>query len=105
VVEEIVYRGVFGVALRRRLGGPWGAWLSAVLFAFMHTQPTLARLGAGAVGLPLGPFLLGLLTELTMAASGSLWPGVLLHAACNATPWIFAWGDPRWFTWLAALYL
>ncbi len=105
VVEEIVFRAGIGDALRRTSGSLlWGSWFSAVTFALVHADPTLARTLAGEVGLPLGPFLLGLLCEALYVKTGRLLPVILLHAVCNATAALFALGDARWLDWLGFLY-
>jgi membrane protease YdiL (CAAX protease family) len=104
VVEELVFRAGIGGFMRRRGGPLWGAWFSAVAFALVHAQPTLAGLAHGAVGLPLGPFLLGLCCEALLATTGRIAPAIAFHAACNATVVIFASGDARWLDWLSILY-
>jgi membrane protease YdiL (CAAX protease family) len=104
VVEELVFRAGLGSAFRRWLGGLWGAWFGATLFALVHAAPTVAHLIEGRLGLPIGPFLLGLGCELLFAATGRLGPVVALHAACNATVVVFALGDDRWLDWLGFLY-
>lgn len=104
LVEEIVFRVGIGSSLRR-LGSPlWAIWFSALVFAMAHGAPTLSRLAAGEVGVPLGPFLLGLLCEALYLKTGRLLPIVALHAACNATPLLFALLDARWLEWLGFLY-
>ncbi len=103
-VEELVFRAGIGDAFRR-LGGPlWGSWFSAIVFALVHGQPTLANMMALKVGLPLGPFLLALCGEALYVKSGKLLPAVAFHAACNATVVLFAYGDARWLDWLGLLY-
>jgi membrane protease YdiL (CAAX protease family) len=104
-IEELVFRRGVGRLFRRLAPGLiWPAWFSSLTFALVHAEPTLAHLLAGRVGLPLGPFLLGLGCEAALAASGRLLPAVLLHAACNGTATIFALIDPRWLDWLGFLY-
>jgi uncharacterized protein len=72
--EEAFFRGVVANALLAR----WPAWLavvvSAALFAVAH--------GINAI-LPVA-FLVGVLAALLFRWSGSIWPGVLLHAVNNA---------------------
>lgn len=105
VVEELVFRVGLGDAFRRVAGSPlWGSWFSAVAFALVHADPTLSRLSHGEIGLPLGPFLLGLLCEAVYVKSGRILPAVLLHAVCNGTAALFAMGDARWLEWLGFLY-
>ncbi len=105
VVEELVFRAGIGGAFRKVSGSAlWGAWFSAVTFALVHADPTLSRVAHLELGLPLGPFLLGLLCEGIYVKSGRILPVILLHAVCNATPVLFAHGDARWLTWLGFLY-
>lgn len=104
LVEELVFRAGIGRLFRRLTHSSWAAWFSALTFAFVHASPTVARLAAGRVGLPLGPFLLGLACEALLAATGRLLPCIALHAACNATAAVFANGDARWLDWLGFLY-
>jgi membrane protease YdiL (CAAX protease family) len=102
--EELVFRAGLGDVCRR-FGGPvWGSWFSAIAFALVHAQPTVANLLAFKVGLPLGPFLLALCCEALYVRSAKLLPGVAFHAACNASVVLFAYGDARWLDWLALLY-
>ncbi len=64
--------------------------------------------GVGAwdqLAVPLGPLLLGLACEGLYLISGRLTAAVALHAACNASGWIFAALDERWLDWLQHLYL
>lgn len=82
----------------------WGAWLSATLFALVHTAPTIIHLSEGRFGLPLGPFLLGLSCEFLFTMTGRLMAVVALHAACNSTALLFSLGDDRWLNWLDFLY-
>ncbi|MDA9951619.1 CPBP family intramembrane metalloprotease [Oligoflexaceae bacterium] len=105
IVEEIIFRRGFGSFFRKLSGPIWGAYFSALLFAVVHTQPTLGRILAGEVGVPLGPFFLGLAVEALYSFSGQkLWPCIMLHAACNLSVVIFTVIDPRWLEWLSLLY-
>lgn len=105
VVEELVFRAGIGDAFRKTSGHVlWGSWFSALSFALVHTDPTLARLGALDFGLPLGPFLLGISCEALYVKTRSIIPAILLHAACNATAALFLKGDARWLDWLGFLY-
>lgn len=105
VVEELVFRVGIGDAFRRSSGSLlWGSWFSAVTFALVHSDPTLTRLMSFDIGLPLGPFLLGLLCESIYAKTGRILPAIALHAVCNATAALFAVGDARWLDWLGFLY-
>lgn len=105
IVEEVVYRGGVMVLLLQRISLPWAAWFSAVLFALVHSQPTIAALSKFEFGIPLGPFLLGLATAAIFGLSNRLLPAIALHAACNMTAQVFAIGDDRWLDWLHYLYL
>ena len=75
--EEVFFRGfVFG-GIRKRL--PWigAALISTVLWAALHLSTTnLPATGQLAV--------LGLILAWLYEATGSLWPGILLHAVNNA---------------------
>lgn len=104
IIEETVFRAGIGRWLRGRLGWMMGAYVSALVFAFVHSEPTLSRVMDGHVGIPLGPLLLGLACEVLYAYSGKLRAPIALHMACNATPAIFASLDARWLVWLGALY-
>lgn len=75
VCEEICFRGfVFG-ALRLRLNGFWTVVLSAVLFGVFHEVLSAGRLLPSTfVGLALG---------FVRLRSGSVLPGMLLHAVHN----------------------
>jgi membrane protease YdiL (CAAX protease family) len=104
IVEEIVFRLGIGTVFRRLGGVFFGSWFSAFLFAFVHSQPTLQDVAILQVGLPLGPFLLGLICEALLVSSGRIWPAILFHAACNATVVVFAIGHPAIFESLRFLY-
>lgn len=72
--EEALFRGVFFASLRPAVGF-WPAALgSSVLFASVHMAP--AQIG--------GLFVLGLAFCWLYNRTGSLWPGVMLHALQNA---------------------
>lgn len=105
LVEEVVFRIGFG-SVFRRYGGPiWGAYFSALLFALVHTLPTPEKLFSLQIGLPLGPFLLGLCAEWLYTNSSRLWPIYAFHAACNGTVLIFQLIDARWLDWLELFYI
>src|SRR5690606_2634558 len=72
LLEEIVFRLGFGEFFRRKAGDLWGAYFSALLFALVHTLPTPANLFSLQIGLPLGPFLLGIINERLYIKSSSL---------------------------------
>jgi membrane protease YdiL (CAAX protease family) len=105
VIEEIVFRGAVSRFFITKFGLYSGAWFSALVFALVHSQPTFANLFAGNIGVPLGPFLLALICEFLVFRVGRLWPAMIFHAACNATPIIFGYFDSRWLDWLRMLYI
>ena len=104
-IEELVFRGGIGRILRPKIGPLWGAWFSAIIFTMAHGTPTAQRIINGQVGFALGAFLLGICCEGLLYLTGSLLPGIALHAACNATVMIFGVINPRWLDWLGPLYL
>lgn len=105
LVEEVVFRGGVSTTLRQYFGVGWGAYSSALLFSVVHTMPSADRVLSGEAGVVLGPLFLGVICEWLRTRSRSLWPGIFLHGACNATPVIFTALDPRWQQWLDFLYL
>jgi hypothetical protein len=70
LVEETVFRGVLleRYAVRWRVGV--GIVVAALLFGILHADPV----GAG---------MFGVVTALLYLRAGSLWPGILIHAANN----------------------
>ncbi len=105
IVEELVFRVGISAYFRKRLGIIWGCYFSALLFALVHTQPTVAAWLNWQIGLPLGPLLLGLANEAIYVSSGRIIPAIVLHAVCNLTVVIFAIVDSRWLSWLSPFYL
>jgi membrane protease YdiL (CAAX protease family) len=74
--EEYFFRGVLQRALiEARLRIPWAVAIASVVFSAIHTDPVgfVARLE------------LGLLFGWLFWRTGSVWPGMLAHAANNAT--------------------
>jgi membrane protease YdiL (CAAX protease family) len=105
VLEELVYRGLISPVFRRTCGNLMGSYFAAVLFAWVHSRPTLAGIFAGHPGgVPPGPFLLALAADWLYLKSGSIWVAVAFHVACNVTPVLFNGIDPRWLSWLGMLY-
>jgi membrane protease YdiL (CAAX protease family) len=105
LTEELVYRGLIARHFRAAHGYVAGTYLSAVLFAWVHTWPSLQGLISGQSGnVPPGPLLLALVCDWLYVRTGSLWPAIAFHAACNATPALFLRLDPRWLDWFGALY-
>ena len=105
LVEELLFRGGFGLYFVKKVGAWWGSYWSALLFALCHSNITLSNLFSANFGVPLGPFLLGFLCQFLFTKSGSIWPAIALHISCNLTSFIFRWLDHRWLDWLNWLYL
>ncbi len=74
IAEEILFRGLLYKGLRIFLGVPGASLLSALIFTLMHGLPT-ARL-------PI--FILGIILNHLYERTGSLIPGITLHAVNNA---------------------
>ncbi len=74
LAEELFFRGFAFPPLRRRLGLWLAIAVDAALFTALHFTPTVFP--------PL--FVLGALFCLLYQYTGSLWPGVILHASVNA---------------------
>jgi membrane protease YdiL (CAAX protease family) len=74
VLEEVVFRGLLYGTLRRRLGWPLAAALSAAVFAAAH--------GYGVAGFG-SVFASGLMWAVAYEKTGSLLPGMAAHAANN----------------------
>lgn len=104
IVEEIVFRLGIGGCLRRLAGNFWGSYCSTLCFALAHTLPSWERLGAGAIGIPVGPLLLGAVCEFLLVRSKSIMPSIVFHAVCNASVPLFLYFDQRWLTWLSLLF-
>jgi len=83
IAEEIVFRGVSFRGLRRRMRFLPAAALSAILFSLAHVD--LAH------GLQL--FAIGLILAWTVERSGSILPGMLLHAGINLTSLLLIWNS------------
>ena len=73
LVEEILFRGALLGALRTRLGPTLGILLSSTLFCAVHLDPFVAP----------QLFLLGLAMAHIRERTGSVYPGVVLHAIQN----------------------
>lgn len=75
ILEEVVFRGLIGPALARKLNSPaLGILISAALFASIHPQ--------GIAGWP-PLFALGAMFGLTSYYTRSLVPGIIMHALHN----------------------
>lgn len=79
VAEEILFRGVLTRALAARHGMATAVILSAAVFALYHLSP--ARL--------LSTFALGAVLAVVALRSGSIVPGMIVHALGNAAAVIF----------------
>jgi len=73
--EELLFRGMLYPLLRARTGAFGAIVLSAAIFAAAHVVPLLMP----------GLFVVGLLLAYLRERSGSIWPGVALHALQNGT--------------------
>lgn len=71
--EEVFFRGFVFPPLRDRFGSGWGIAFSSLMFAIAHLQP---------LALP-ALFALGALLTLLYHRTGSLWPGIIMHATVN----------------------
>lgn len=95
VVEEVLFR----LGLWNLLGTSSSAsrvYLTSICFAIMHYRGD---------EWPVGPFILGVLSQLFLLGGGGLLSSILLHLACNATVVVFLTMDERWFDWLKVFYL
>jgi len=81
LAEEIVFRGVTYRGLRRRLGFLPAAALSAVLFSLAHVDLQHA----------LQLFAIGVILAWTTERSGSILPGMILHAGVNLMSLLVLW--------------
>ncbi len=84
VSEEVFFRGLVQGSLRTHYGAPIAILTSAGLFALFHLIPTTF--------LPV--LVLGIGLSLLYHISGSLWPGILLHAGWNVVmlTFLYAFG-------------
>ncbi len=85
VTEEIAFRGFVLTGLKVPMGAVWAVVASGVTFGFFHVVKDL-----GLWDRLIGTTLLGLLLGWVRVRTGSLWPGVLLHATNNAALLIIA---------------
>jgi len=81
LAEEIVFRGVTYRGLRRRLGFIPAAALSAFLFSLAHVDLQHA----------LQLFAIGVVLAWTTERSGSILPGMVLHAGVNLLSLLVLW--------------
>jgi membrane protease YdiL (CAAX protease family) len=78
--EELFFRGLLFASLRGRLGPRWTPVVSGVIFGALHGEPR------AFVSLALLGIVLGVMYERT----GSILPGVVLHATNNGLAFVFA---------------
>ena len=86
--EELVYRGLV-LAILRRYGTRRAVVFSALIFGVLH----LANIGAGKsadylVLQVMFAALFGVVTAELVVVTGSLWPGILFHAAFDAASYL-----------------
>lgn len=92
VFEEMVFRGLVFRALQRAGASALGTIVAtAALFGAFHVF-LHGGLAAERFGLSL---LMGLLLGALAWASGSVWPGIVLHALHNATLTMLAYHEPQ----------
>lgn len=95
IAEEVLFR----LGLWNLLGTSSRAsrvYLTSICFAILHYR---------GADWPVGPFILGVLSQLMLLRGGGLLSSILLHMACNATVAVFLTLDERWFDWLKVFYL
>ena len=91
VCEEFAFRGLILTGLKVRFGAARAILVSGLIFGLFHFISELGLwqrlIGTTALGFALG---------WVRVRTGSLWPGVALHATNNA---LILWvaGDPAWF--------
>ena len=73
-VEEVFFRGFVFAGLRARYDWRWAAAISSALFAAAHLELTFF----------IPAFVLGYVFAYLYQRSGSVWPGMIVHAAMNA---------------------
>ena len=80
IMEELLFRGFLYPALARPLGVRWSVAITSAAFAFIHSSQ-LANAWAPLLLL----FVVGLVLTMVRVRTGSVLPGVFLHAAYNFT--------------------
>lgn len=81
IFEELVFRGIC-ISCLRPVGTKFAVIVSAVIFGLSHVDPLQS----------LFAFLFGLLIGSAFVATGSIWPGVLLHFFNNSVSVIAGYG-------------
>lgn len=99
IVEEVLFRSFITRWINTKLDSPALVLLtSATVFALAHASlPDLV--------VPIGPYLLGLVTAAIYLCTGNVLSSILLHAVCNASAILFAYYSPVWLERLNFLYL
>lgn len=104
IVEELVFRVGIGRLYRNIGGSLWGAYFSAVTFAFVHSIPTVGRIAAGDIGVLPTHFALGLVCEWLYIKTNRVSVNIAFHIACNSVGPLFMLLDSRWLSWLGFLF-
>jgi membrane protease YdiL (CAAX protease family) len=81
LAEETFFRGFILAGLRNRMRAPVALVVSAAIFAVFHVEP----------GLYVPIFMLGLALGWVYLRTGSVWPGILIHAVQNSLALIEKW--------------
>ncbi len=81
IFEELVFRGIC-ISCLRPVGTKFAVIVSAVIFGLSHVDPLQSIFA----------FLFGLLIGSAFVATGSIWPGVLLHFFNNSVSVIAGYG-------------
>lgn len=81
IIEELVFRGIC-ISCLRPMGTKFAVILSAIIFGMAHVDPLQSAFA----------FLFGLLIGAAYVATGSIWPGVLLHFFNNSISVIASYG-------------
>lgn len=91
IVEEILFRGMLQQALERKFDPPFAIFISAMIFAMIHPSPWLLQV-----------LVIGLLFGYCAWRSGSIMPGLVIHAFNNAFALFFTNIDSEqlsWYNW------
>jgi membrane protease YdiL (CAAX protease family) len=80
--EELLFRGLIGGALFRRMSFAKANGLQAAIFLLPHLLILLVAPRLWFLAIPI-PLVLGLLNGWLRQRSDSVWPGVLVHATSN----------------------
>ncbi len=76
--EEILFRGLIGPYLRDALNIGWSVAISSAIFSVLHINPTYFSMNQ-----VIYVFFLGVILAVTMFATRSIWPGIVMHAVNN----------------------